>query len=37
MGGGSPRYVIAYLIGMALVALVCTALMKRDPPRHRAA
>lgn len=36
MGGGSPRYVIAYLIGMALVALVCTALMKRDPPRHRA-
>lgn len=35
-GGGQPRYVIAYLIGMALVALVCTALMKRDPARTRA-
>jgi MHS family shikimate/dehydroshikimate transporter-like MFS transporter len=32
---GSPRYVIAYLIGMGIVALFCTALMKRDPPRHR--
>jgi metabolite-proton symporter len=36
MGGGNPHYVIAYLIGMALIALVCTALMKRDPARHRA-
>jgi len=34
-GGGNPHYVIVYLIGMALVALVCTALMKRDPPRQR--
>lgn len=36
LGGSSPHYVIVYLVGMALVALVCTALMKRDPPRHRA-
>ena len=36
MGGGNPHYVIAYLIGMALIALVCTALMKRDPARHHA-
>jgi MHS family shikimate/dehydroshikimate transporter-like MFS transporter len=35
MGGGNPHYVIVYLIGMALIALVCTALMKRDPPRQR--
>jgi metabolite-proton symporter len=34
MGGGNPHYVIVYLIGMALIALVCTALMKRDPARH---
>ncbi|SEJ29507.1 MFS transporter [Pseudomonas sp. NFR16] len=33
MGGGEPHYVIAYLIAMALIALVCTALMKRDPVR----
>lgn len=33
---GSPHYVIVYLVGMGVVALVCTALMKRDPPRHRA-
>lgn len=31
---GSPRYVIAYLIGMGLVALGCTALMRSDPPRQ---
>ncbi|TDV59725.1 hypothetical protein [Pseudomonas sp. LP_7_YM] len=36
MGDGNPHYVIVYLIGMALIALICTALMKRDPPRHRA-
>jgi len=30
---GSPRYVIAYLIGMGIVALLCTALMRSDPPR----
>jgi metabolite-proton symporter len=36
MGGGNPHYVIVYLIGMALIALVCTALMKRDPARHPA-
>ncbi len=35
-GGGGPRYVILYLLGLALVALGCTALMKRDPPRHPA-
>lgn len=34
MGDGNPNYVIMYLIGMALIALVCTALMKRDPPRN---
>lgn len=27
---GSPRYVIAYLVGMGLVALVCTALMRGE-------
>jgi hypothetical protein len=32
-GGGSPHYVIVYLIGMGVVALFCTALMKRDPKR----
>jgi MFS family permease len=32
-GGGNPRYVIAYLIGLALIGLACTALMKRDPIR----
>jgi MFS family permease len=35
VGGGSPHYVIVYLLGMALIALVCTALMKRDPPRFK--
>ncbi|WP_296257944.1 MULTISPECIES: MFS transporter [unclassified Pseudomonas] len=33
MGDGNPHYVIVYLIGMALIALGCTALMKRDPLR----
>ena len=28
--GGSPRYVIAYLIGMGVLALFCTALMQGD-------
>lgn len=37
VGGGSPHYVIAYLLGLALIALVCTALMKRDPPRFKPA
>lgn len=32
-GDGSPRYVILYLLGLAVVALACTALMKRDLPR----
>jgi len=37
MGDGNPHYVIVYLMGMALIALVCTALMKRDPARIRSA
>jgi MHS family shikimate/dehydroshikimate transporter-like MFS transporter len=34
-GDGSPKYVIAYLIGMGVIALGCTALMKADPVRPR--
>jgi metabolite-proton symporter len=34
---GSPRYVIAYLIGMGLVALLCTAFMQSDRLPARAA
>ncbi|MDY7563268.1 MFS transporter [Pseudomonas sp. 10B1] len=33
---GSPHYVIVYLLGMAVIALFCTALMKPDPARYHA-
>lgn len=30
--GGNPRYVVAYLIGLGVFALICTAFMRA--PRH---
>lgn len=35
MADGEPRYVVLYLIGMGLVALLCTALMSPDPKPDR--